>query len=402
MLKNRFFKTKTFTAVAIFFVAAVAPISADDFEAEMRRLETEITRMETSADVSFEAEMEVLEREIKRAEAERRQQEAQEAQQRNLEQARQRVERTQQARDLATTRATQAMQDGNAELTRQMLETARQANQMFEQAEQEYNQLRREAGLPEAVRQPTQFVAPVLPVQQATTPTQTIQAIPLQQQSVQQTTPLQQTPQNRFDTELIPQTQNVAHQTPPRATYVQLQQKETPRRVRNGFAFSMRPEFVYSSASVNATDTATTNLYPYLKDKAFATSGTGGLIEIGYGGINGAAPMYISGEFGGGYRYFGGLANVGFLLSGNTGGLALGWNLGYYNVFYDVKFANNVSVTGSNNGFAGMFLKILVGRLDITNKFLIGGSKIPINHNIYADGTGFIYSVSVGFNTLFR
>jgi hypothetical protein len=46
MFKNRFFKAKAFTVATIFFVATVSPIFADDFEAEMRRLEAELKQME--------------------------------------------------------------------------------------------------------------------------------------------------------------------------------------------------------------------------------------------------------------------------------------------------------------------------------------------------------------------
>jgi hypothetical protein len=61
-------------------------------------------------------------------------------------QARQRVERARQARDSAIERARQAAQAGDAELTRERMETARQANQMLERAEQDYERIKQEAG----------------------------------------------------------------------------------------------------------------------------------------------------------------------------------------------------------------------------------------------------------------
>jgi outer membrane protein OmpA-like peptidoglycan-associated protein len=70
MPKNSFFKIKVFAVAAIFLLLPISPVSADDFEAEMRRLEAELRQIEVEQIETrrFETEMRRVEEEIRRLE----------------------------------------------------------------------------------------------------------------------------------------------------------------------------------------------------------------------------------------------------------------------------------------------------------------------------------------------
>lgn len=162
-----------------------------------------------------------------------------------------------------------------------------------------------------------------------------------------------------------------------------------PDKTKSGrcgnFVFSLRPEFVMESSVM----------------------GAGMSVELGGIGKKG---FCLTSELDGGSIYGGGL-NIGWCFNkdGNVKNV-LGISGGYHNTLHFVDFTkDNIveqSAIGTNTGIAGVFWKLMFGKnknFDITNKFLVGLRKNPVDYDwgggcfIYEEGINFTYICGIGY-----
>jgi hypothetical protein len=145
------------------------------------------------------------------------------------------------------------------------------------------------------------------------------------------------------------------------------------------------------------------------------TKGFGGCIELG--GIT-EGGGYITTELSGGSAYGGWELNIGgcFNKNGVKGNYksVLGFSAGYRNALKYVEFVSvnnyyndyDYRETGQNNGFFGVFWKLMFGgeyNFDITNKFMLGSQNNPVSYSrsggnvTYYEDINFTYVLSVGY-----